>query len=198
MCTPGARPARYFYYDFPRFSPQVHHYPMKPWPYREVFHDSPQPLKAGIIASTSSEFLGIWLFCRRCLHPAACYCTRERSTKCAVPLWRSHGSQLCCGLPSVAHALCMGQGYLSLRGATGALGGGGGGSEKANRLTGVLEGGLGLGNVMTFMLGVTANGASINKGGPKELLERRQLRELMGMVVETRDHGYQRRWSIHD
>ena len=26
---PCVRPARYFYYDFPRFSPQVHHYPMK-------------------------------------------------------------------------------------------------------------------------------------------------------------------------
>ena len=32
-----------------------------PRPYREVFHDSPQPLKAGIIASTSSEFLDMWL-----------------------------------------------------------------------------------------------------------------------------------------
>ena len=29
-CLPCARPARYFYYDFPRFNPQVHHYQMKP------------------------------------------------------------------------------------------------------------------------------------------------------------------------
>ena len=28
---PCACPARYVYSDFPRFSPQVHHYPMKPW-----------------------------------------------------------------------------------------------------------------------------------------------------------------------
>ena len=38
---------------------------------------------------------------------------------------------------------------------------------------------------MTVVLGATANGASINKGVPKELAEGRQLRELMGMVVET-------------
>ena len=29
-CLPCACLARYFYCDFPRFNPQVHHYPMKP------------------------------------------------------------------------------------------------------------------------------------------------------------------------
>ena len=112
------------------------------WPYREVFHDCPQPLKAGITASTGSEFLGMWLFCHGYSHPAACYGTCERSTECAVPLWRPRGSRLCCGLPSGAHALCMGQGHLSLRGVTGAQGGGGGkDSVKAIRLIVVVEGG---------------------------------------------------------
>ena len=31
LCAPCTRPAHYFYSDFPRFSPQVHHYPVKPW-----------------------------------------------------------------------------------------------------------------------------------------------------------------------
>ena len=62
------------------------------WPYREVFHDPPQPLKAGITASTGSAFLGIWLFCRGYLDPAACYGTQERSTECAVPFWRPRGT----------------------------------------------------------------------------------------------------------
>ena len=30
LCAPCARPTRYFYHDFPRFGPQVHHYPIKP------------------------------------------------------------------------------------------------------------------------------------------------------------------------
>ena len=29
-CLPCARPACYFYYAFPRFNPQVHHFPMQP------------------------------------------------------------------------------------------------------------------------------------------------------------------------
>ena len=54
---------------------------------------------------------------------------------------------------------------------------------------------LGMGNVMTVVLGSTHEQGFHQQEGPKELPERRQLRELMGMVVETRDWGYQRRWS---
>ena len=57
---------------------------------------------------------------------------------------------------------------------------------------------LGLGNVMTILLGSDHERGFNQQGGPKELLEGRQLRELMGMVVETRDSGYQRRWSPWD
>ena len=52
---------------------------------------------------------------------------------------------------------------------------------------------LGLGNVMTVILGSDRERGFPQQGSPKELPEGRQLRELMGMVVETRDYGYQRR-----
>ena len=42
-----------------RFLPPAKSEVAHKWPYHEVFHNSLQPLKAGIIASTSSEFLGI-------------------------------------------------------------------------------------------------------------------------------------------
>ena len=48
---------------------------------------------------------------------------------------------------------------------------------------------------MVVVLGSDREWGFHQQGGPKELSEGRQLRELMGMVVETRDKGYQRRWS---
>ena len=48
---------------------------------------------------------------------------------------------------------------------------------------------------MTVVLGSDHKRGFHQQGGPKELPEGCQLRELMGMVVETRDWGYQRRWS---
>ena len=48
-----------------------------------------------------------------------------------------------------------------------------------------------MGNVMTVVLGGNHERGFHQLGGPKELPKRRQLRELMGMVVETRDWGYQ-------
>ena len=53
----------------------------------------------------------------------------------------------------------------------------------------------GLGNVMMVVLGSDRKLGFRRQGGPKELPEGRQLREWMGMVVETPDWGYQRRWS---
>ena len=51
-------------------------------------------------------------------------------------------------------------------------------------------------NVMTVVLrGFHRERGFHQQGGLKELLEGRQLQELMGMVVETRDLGCQRRWS---
>ena len=52
---------------------------------------------------------------------------------------------------------------------------------------------LRLGNVMTIMLGSDRERGFHQQEGPKGILEGRQLRGLMGMVVETRDWGYQRR-----
>ena len=49
------------------------------------------PSKLGSLPQQVQSSSALWLFCRRCLHPAACYSSRERSTECAVPLWRSHG-----------------------------------------------------------------------------------------------------------
>ena len=46
---------------------------------------------------------------------------------------------------------------------------------------------------MTVVLGSDRKRGFNQQKGPKELPEGRQLWELMGMVVETRDRGYQRR-----
>ena len=51
---------------------------------------------------------------------------------------------------------------------------------------------------MTVVLGSDRKWGFHQQGGPKELSEGHQLRELMVMVVETRDWGYQRRWSPWD
>ena len=47
---------------------------------------------------------------------------------------------------------------------------------------------------VTVVLGSNRERGFHQQGGPKEVSEGHQLRELMGMVVETRDWGYQRRW----
>ena len=52
---------------------------------------------------------------------------------------------------------------------------------------------LGLGNVMTVMSGSHHEQSFHQQGGPKEHLEGRSLWESMGLVVETRDWGYQMR-----
>ena len=46
---------------------------------------------------------------------------------------------------------------------------------------------------MTVVLGSDCEQGFNQQGGPNELLEGR-----MGMVVETRDWGYHRTWSIND
>ena len=48
---------------------------------------------------------------------------------------------------------------------------------------------------MRVMLGSDREQGFHQQGGLKELPEGHQLWQLMGMVVETREWGYQRRWS---
>ena len=100
------------------------------WPYREVFHDSPQPLKAGIIASTSSEFLGIvavfpQVFTPRCMlwYTGEKYRVRGSTV---VLTWEPALLR-----PTICGALHVhGTGLLSLRGGGYRGSGGGGGSSE--------------------------------------------------------------------
>ena len=48
---------------------------------------------------------------------------------------------------------------------------------------------------MTVVFGSDCERGFHEQGGPKELLEGCQLRELMELVMETQERGYQRRWS---
>ena len=52
-----------------------------------------------------------------------------------------------------------------------------------------------LGTTMIVVVGSGRKGGIHQQRGGKGLLEGRQLRELMAVVVDTRDWGYQRRWS---